>query len=132
QGRRTRQATYDGSSGSYVLTEDLRFLSDGWRHIAELNGSDNSLLRSYAWGLDLSGSLDRAGGIGGLLMIRSTANGPHFFAYDGNGNVSALISATNGAASAVYEYDAFGGILRATGFMANESRFQFSTKRCDK
>ena len=131
QGRRIRQKTYDLSSGS-VLTEDLKFPADGWRHIAELNAGDNSLLRSYVWGLDLSGSLDGAGGIGGLLLIKSAANGPHFFAYDGNGNVSELVSATNGAASATYEYDPFGGVLRATGFIADENRFQFSTKRCDR
>jgi RHS repeat-associated protein len=108
----------------FVLTEDIKFLSDGWRNIAELNASDNSVLRTYVWG--------GAGGIGGLLLINSVANGPHFYAYDGNGNVSALVSATNGAASAGYEYDPFGGVLRATGFMANESRFQFSTKRADR
>jgi hypothetical protein len=62
QGRRIRQATYDGSSGSYVLTEDIKFLSDGWRHIAELNASDNSVLRTYVWGLDLSGSLENEWG----------------------------------------------------------------------
>ncbi|MBF8285969.1 MAG: hypothetical protein HW378_4884, partial [Anaerolineales bacterium] len=32
--------------------------------------------------------------------------------------------------SANYEYEAFGSVLRATGQMANENRFQFSTKRC--
>jgi len=110
----------------------LKFVSDGWRHIAELDGADNALLRSYAWGLDLSGSLDGAGGVGGLLMLNSVANGVHFYVNDGNGNASTLVKASEGTVSARYEYDPFGQTLRATGPMAAENRFQFSTKRCDK
>jgi RHS repeat-associated protein len=132
KGRRVRQTTSDGSSGSYVVTEDLKFLSDGWRHIAELNATNNALMRSYVWGLDLSGSLNGAGGVGGLLMLNSVANGMHFYAYDGNGNVTALVKGSDGTVSANYEYDPFGSVLRTTGAMANENRFQFSAKRCDR
>jgi len=130
-GRRDRQTTYDGSSGSYVTTEDLKFVSDGWRHIAELNATNNALVRSYLWGLDVSGSQDGAGGIGGLLMLNSSANGAHFYAYDGNGNVAGLVSAGDGTGSANYEYDAFGRTLRATGTLAKENPFRFSTKRAN-
>jgi RHS repeat-associated protein len=115
-----------------VVTEDLKFMADGWRHVGELNATNNALLRSYIWGLDLSESPNGAGGVGGLLMLNSVASGAHFYAYDGNGNVAALVRATNGAMSAVYEYDPFGSLLRATGAMADENRFQFSTKRCDR
>jgi len=79
----------------------------------------------------LSGTLDGAGGVGGLLMLNSTANGAHFYAYDGNGDVAALVKASDGTLSATYEYEPFGSVLRATGPMAKENRFQFSTKRCD-
>lgn len=130
-GRRIRQTTSDGSSGSYVVTEDLKFVSDRWRHIAELNATNNALVRSYTWGLDLSGSLGGAGGVGGLLALNSVANGAHFYAYDGNGNASALVKASDGTESARYEYGPFGEVLRATGPMAMENRFQYSTKRCD-
>ncbi len=95
KGRRIRQTTHDLSSGDTV-TEDLKFLSDGWKHIAELNHTNNNLLRSYAWGLDLSIGMDGAGGIGGLLAFNSVLYGQQFYAYDGNGNVVNLISATNG------------------------------------
>ena len=64
RGRRIRQTTYDGSSGSYVVTEDVKFLSDGWRHAVELNAANNAVLRSYAWGLDVSGTLDGRGAWG--------------------------------------------------------------------
>jgi len=132
QGRRIRQTTYDGSSGSYVTTEDTKFISDGWRHLAELNAVNNALLRSYVWGLDLSGSTDGAGGVGGLLMINSVANSLHFYAMNGNGNVAALVKASDGTVSANYEYDPFGQTIRTTGTMASENRFCFSTKRTDR
>ena len=131
KGRRIRQTTYDGSSGSYVVTEDLKFVSDGWRHIVELNATNDALVRSYTWGLDLSGSMDGAGGVGGLLMMNSAANGTHFYAYDGNGNVAGLVNANDGTISAKYEYEAFGKPIRATGLMAKENPFKFSTKRTD-
>ena len=127
-GRRIRQTTHDLSNGD-VVTEDLKFVSDGWRHIAELNAADNALVRSYVWGLDLSGTETGAGGVGGLLMLKSAANGTHFCAYDGNGNVAALVKATDGTVSANYEYGPFGEAVRVTGPLANENPFRFSTKR---
>jgi RHS repeat-associated protein len=130
-GRISRRVEYDGSSGSYVLANDLKFVYDDWRCLVELNATNNSALRSYVWGVDLSGSLTGAGGVGGLLMLNSTANGVHFFGYDGNGNVIALVKASDGTASAFYEYDPFGQTIRATGLMANENPFRFSTKRKD-
>jgi RHS repeat-associated protein len=130
KGRRIRQTTHDLSSRDTV-TEDLKFVSDGWRNIAELNGTNNALVRSYVWGLDLSGTMDGAGGVGGLLMINSTANGVHFYAYDGNGNVAALVKASDGTLSANYEYGPFGEVIRATGIMAKANPFRFSTKYQD-
>jgi RHS repeat-associated protein len=132
KGRRIRQTGSDGSSGSYVVTDDLKFLADGWRHVAELNATNNALVRSYLWGLDLSGTTDGAGGVGGLILMNSVANGVHFAMYDGNGNVAGLAKASDGTASANYEYGPFGETLRATGVEAREMPFRFSTKRTDK
>ena len=131
RGRMVRRTEYNGSSGSYVITNDLKLLYDGYHCMAELNATNNALVRSYLWGLDLSGSLGGAGGVGGLLAINSSANGIHFFAYDGNGNVTALVKATDGSVSARYEYDPFGQTIRATGTMAKENPYRFSTKRTD-
>jgi RHS repeat-associated protein len=133
-GRRIRQTTYDGSSGSYVVSEDLKFVNDGWRCIAELNATNNALVRSYTWGLDLSGSMDGAGGIGGLLFVAhqsaiSNQASTHCVAFDGNGNVAALLSASDGTNTATYEYEPFGKTLRATGPMVRANPFRFSTKR---
>jgi RHS repeat-associated protein len=131
QGRRIRQITYEGSSGSYVVTGDLKFVYDAWQNLAELNATNNAVLRSYVWELDLSGTTAGAGGVGGLLLVNSAAAGVHFAAYDGNGNVTALVGANDGTASGSYEYSPFGETLRATGLMANENPYRFSTKRTD-
>ena len=78
----------------------------------------NGLVMSILRGLDLSGTLQGAGGVGGVLAVSFKTNGTHFFCYDGNGNVTALVNATDGTESARYEYDPFGQTLRATGPMA--------------
>ncbi len=77
-----------------------------------------------------------AGGVGGLLAIYdpSTVNNQpstHFCAYDGNGNVAALMNAMNGLIAAQYEYGPFGEVIRATGPMAKANPFRFSTKYQD-
>ena len=56
----------------------------------------NALVRSYTWGLDAGGSMQGAGGVGGLLMVNAGSGGVHFPAYDLNGNVMGLVNATNG------------------------------------
>lgn len=133
QGRRIRQTTYDGSSGSYVITEDLKFVNDGWNLIAELAAANNAVVRSYVWGSDLSGSMQGAGGVGGLLEVNytGTATTNAFVAFDGNGNVAALVNAADESTVAQYEYGPFGEMLRATGPMANLNPIRFSTKRTD-
>ena len=64
-GRRIRQITSAGSSGTWQVTEDLKLVNDPLlfgRHIAELSGIDNTIVRAYVWGLDLLGTIDGAGG----------------------------------------------------------------------
>ncbi|MDW8382748.1 MAG: hypothetical protein RMN51_11670 [Verrucomicrobiota bacterium] len=110
KGRRIGQKTLLWTNNTWQVAEDLKFLSDPMsvgRHIVELNASNNAPVRSYVWGLDVSGSLDGAGGVGGLLWVTlnaGTASGIHFCAYDGNGNVAALVKARDGTISASDEY----------------------------
>ena len=100
------------TNSAWVSVEDLRFISDPMlfgRHIVEWNPTDNAVVRTYVWGLDLSETMEAAGGVGGLLWVTlHTASGPaagtHFCAHDGNGNVVALASATDGSPTARYEY----------------------------
>ncbi len=103
--------------------------------MGELNANaSNARLRTYVWGLDLSGTLERAGGVGGLLKVTDYTSGTthHFVAYDGNGNVAALVDAdTTGTVTARYEYGPFGEPIRATGTLARKNPLRFSTKYTD-
>jgi len=130
-GRHIRRTDYNGATGSYVLTNDVKFLNDGLHCIAELNATNNSLLRSYLWGSDLSGTMSAAAGVGGLLAVNAASNGVHFCACDGNGNVTALVNGSDGTGSANYEWGPFGEPTRATGPMARVNPFRFSTEYCD-
>ncbi|HPY32159.1 MAG TPA: RHS repeat-associated core domain-containing protein [Verrucomicrobiota bacterium] len=131
--RRTQKIVSSWNGSTYVAQSTNKFVYDGWNLIAILD-SNSSLLASFQWGMDASGSLQGAGGVGGLLSmtIHSGINaGTYFYCYDGNHNVTTLVNATNGAVEAVYDYDPFLGILRATGRLAFINPFVGSTKFCD-
>jgi len=84
----------------------------------------------YAWGLDLSGSLQGAGGVGGLLsQTEITASGAssYFPLADANGNAVTYLDAA-GNVQAHYVYDAFGGTVCQTGDMDDNFVFRFSSK----
>jgi RHS repeat-associated protein len=134
-GRRIRQTTagWNGSNSTWTNANDLKLLYDGWACIAELNATNNALITSYAWGLDLSGTPTGAGGVGGLLWIRPNGGAAHFAVYDGNGNVIGLVDGSTGLESARYEYDTFGNTIRltGTGTIARDNKFRFSTKRTE-
>ncbi len=95
------------------------------------SAGNNALVRSYTWGLDASGSMQGAGGVGGLLMVNAGSGGVHFPAYDLNGNVIGLVNAANGNISAKYEYGTFGEVFSSVGDMAKVNPFGFSTKYTD-
>ena len=134
RGRRIRKQVWSNAAGTGSPTNDLRFVYDGWNLIGALNSS-LSLLNSYTWGLDLSGSLQGAGGVGGLLVASEILNGvvlnSYLPAFDGNGNMAALVKAGDGTESARYEYGPFGEVIRMTGTMAKANPFRFSTKYQD-
>jgi len=138
--RQIRQTTWiwNANPGTWVLTGVLKLVSGPTffgRHIAELNGTNNRLVRTYVWGLDLSGTEQGAGGVGGLLMVTSfqlPASSPTYFAaYDGNGNVAALLHAPSSMPHAHYECGPFGEPIRVTGHAASLNPFRFSSKRTD-
>ncbi|MDB6016375.1 MAG: type secretion protein Rhs, partial [Pedosphaera sp.] len=111
-------------------TNSLHFTYDGWNLIAELNGTNHALIRSYMWGSDLSGSMQGAGGVGGLLAISSPSSA-QFTCFDGNGNITALIDSTNSSIVGQYEYGPFGEVIRVTGQTIKANPFGFSTKYQD-
>ncbi len=133
QGRRIQKTAALFSNGVYSPSSDLRFAYDGWNLLAEFDAlHGNALLHSYTWGLDLSGSLQGAGGVGGLLEIANGSLGTSYFAAtDGNGNVAGLVSVTNGSICARYEYGAYGEPIQTTGAAAEQNPIRFSTKYTD-
>jgi RHS repeat-associated protein len=134
---------YDGSSWSETL--DRKFVWYNWLLLVELDGEDDSVLKKYTWGADLSGQkgnvaasprggrLDGAGGIGGLLATRDEADSKsyvHF--YDGNGNTGQLILRADASTAARYEYDAYGSVTASSGGYADDNAWRFSTKYWDE
>jgi hypothetical protein len=65
---------------------EQKFVYDGWNLIGILNSSFQ-LQSSFVWGLDLSGTVQDAGGVGGLLVVSNSTLGAHFTAYDGEAAV---------------------------------------------
>ncbi len=107
------------------------YIYDGWNlahETIEVAGGAMSEIQ-YFWGNDLSGTLQGAGGVGGLLAV---SIGGQFYlpCLDANGNVTAYID-ESGTVVASYEYDAFGDTIAQTGSHADAFRFRFSTKYHD-
>jgi RHS repeat-associated protein len=140
-GRRIAKITYP--NGSAVASAATVFLYDGWNLIAEykLDAGAWILDHTYTWGLDLSGSTQGSGGVGGLLSVTKheappTASGQasttHFYPiYDGNGNIEAYLD-SNGQLATIFQYGAFGNVLSGGGKGAaiEQAKFshRFSTK----
>ncbi len=129
-GRWIERVVSKWESGDYVPEATNRFVWDGQVLLAILDHT-NGLVAGFMRGVDLSGTLQGAGGVGGLLAITTATNGTHFYCHDGNGNVTALVDADDGSVSALYEYDPFGNELRATGLMAKENPMRFSSQYKD-
>jgi RHS repeat-associated protein len=125
--RRAQKKVSTYNSGSWSLTSNTSFIYNGWNLVKELRTQNSELQTvSYIWGLDLSGSLQGAGGIGGLLA-RVKDGVVHQYTYDGNGNVSELVN-TDGTIAAHYEYDPYGNTIKADGAIAQDNPFRFSSK----
>jgi RHS repeat-associated protein len=129
-GRWIERIVSTNSGSAYVPAFTNRYVWDGNVLLAILD-SQSSIIQSFARGLDLSGSHQGAGGVGGLLWVSAGTNGTHFACFDGNGNVMALVDASTGAESARYEYGPFSEDIRATGPMARINSLRFSTQYAD-
>ena len=93
-GRRVNKKVSSFNAGSWLLTSDFFFLYDGWNLISEwpANGAA-SKAKYYVWGLDLSQSLQGAGGVGGLIATLGTMAGD--FNSDGDVDGSDLLQLIN-------------------------------------
>ena len=120
-GRRVERHVREYTGGQLEETK-TRYLYDGW-NLAMTFEWDSvtdtySAGESYTWGLDLSNTLQGAGGVGGLLM-----EGDRYPLYDANGNIGQKLGAT-GTLDMAAEYGPFGEVV--SGSMVGA--YGFSTK----
>jgi len=119
-------------TGSWLLTNEVHYIYDGLLVIEERD-INNLPQVTYTRGTDLSGEIQEAGGIGGLLARsdNSLPQSPHaYYHTDGNGNVTCLID-TNSAIAAVYSYDPFGNLIAKNGSLCDANLNRFSSKETD-
>lgn len=129
-GRRVRKAV-ELYSGGWEIEYEFKWAYDGWNTVREIRTEGTAVrTKHFVWGLDLSRTLQGAGGTGGLIAAFDLDEAL-LFAYDGNGNVSELMGAT-GNAVAHYEYDSFGNQVVGSGEKANNNYYRFSTRYTDE
>ncbi|HPT16148.1 MAG TPA: RHS repeat-associated core domain-containing protein, partial [Kiritimatiellia bacterium] len=140
-----------GDHDDWHWTDSRYFTYDGWNLIEErkpsarpttmvpyipltnttLLGMGGATAANYVWGLDMAGSLQGAGGVGGLLARSAPESSDFDYAYcDANGNVTGLVD-TNGNVVARYDYDPYGNLLAQSGDQAEANPFRFSSKLWD-
>ena len=136
QGRRIRKlveawdTALNSGAGGWATASDLRFVYDGWNLLTETDALNSGVLvRSHVWGLDLSETIQGAGGVGGLLWTNTPT---HTFASsaDANGNIVAYINTATLAVAGRADYAAFGETVQQTG-VAKDLPFGFSSKYRD-
>ena len=111
---------------SWEAEKSIDYLWDRFNIIAETTVAGSVTNTTYnVWGLDIDGSMQGVGGVGGLLAV---VKGSFTYAptYDGNGNIMDYVS-PDGTIVAHREYDPFGGTVVATSD-ANVFTHWFSTK----
>ncbi|MGH7940027.1 MAG: hypothetical protein ACREFR_03020, partial [Limisphaerales bacterium] len=127
-----RDYTWAAGTSGWQETDEVHFIYDGNVVVEERNAANVPLV-SYTRGNDLSGTLQGAGGIGGLLA-RTTfgqelpgAPTTAFYHADGNGNVTVMIYPDQQLA-AKYLYDPFGNMQAMSGPLRNFNKYRFSSK----
>ena len=130
-GRMRKRTTFAWNGSSWGVSAVVAYIYDGWRPIQERDGSNVPTV-SYTRGTDLSGTLEGAGGIGGLLARSSGYSGGNWTSHayyhaDGNGNITRLL-ATNQSVVASYRYDPFGNTISKSGTLADANVYRFSSK----
>ena len=116
----------------YELVEMRQFVYDDWNLVHEYRYDAVTWEETeieYFWGPDLSGTLQGAGGVGGLVAV--SVDGDYYFpGYDNNGNVIGYWN-EDGDLVAEYAYDAFGNTIYEDGDLADFFPHRFSTKYYD-
>jgi RHS repeat-associated protein len=132
-GRRVQKQVKTGDAVSKTTTT----LWDNWLPVMETDRNSTGTViaqRWYTWGPDVSGSIDGAAGIGGLLEIYEVQGGLATVSlpiYDGIGNIIGLVDGSSGARVATYSYGPFGEVVSSFGPRANQCPFRYQTRFYD-
>ncbi|MDA1277551.1 MAG: hypothetical protein O2960_26415 [Verrucomicrobia bacterium] len=130
-GLRRRRSRLESTwlNGAWALSTVVDYIYDGNVVVSERWGGDEPAV-NYTRGLDASGSMQGAGGIGGLLARSqdvSIVPKHNYYHADGNGNITAMLNASQQIV-AQYLYDPFGKTLATSGWMADANVYRFSSQ----
>jgi hypothetical protein len=132
-GRRTmREHSWKDANGNWHVKSTSQVLWAGWLPVLEERMRDGVDLprRWFQWGADLSGTLEGAGGIGGLVAVIEEGGRPLLPVQDGLGNLCAVIDAGSGQTVARCQFGPFGEPLGERG-EADACPFRWQTKWYD-
>jgi RHS repeat-associated protein len=128
-----RDYTWSAGTSGWVQTNEIHFIYDGNVPIQHRDGNNLPTL-TLTRGNDLSGSLQSAGGIGGILAMTENSllligdpTAHSYFHADGNGNVTMLIN-NNQTQVGKALYDPFGNFLSLSGSKSHINSCWFSSK----
>ncbi|WP_265593491.1 RHS repeat-associated core domain-containing protein [Verrucomicrobium sp. BvORR034] len=112
--------------------EASAMLWDGWLPMLEDRVVDGVVLprRRFVWGLDITGTLDGAGGIGGLIAIEEQGGRILLPIHDGLGNITKVVDKASGSTVAEYSYGPYGEMVGQSGDV-NACPFRYQSKYHD-
>jgi RHS repeat-associated protein len=119
--------------GNWAMSAETRYVYDSMLVVQERDAANLPTV-TYTRGVELSHTLQGAGGIGGLLARSHGYNSTTgawatntFYHADGNGNITYLEDSTQ-ALAASYKYDPFGNLISSSGTLASANVYRFSSK----
>ena len=118
------------TNSAWLQTNEVHFIYDG-NVIIQHRDSNNVPTLTLTRGLDLSGSLQGAGGIGGLLAMTDGTGANYFYHHDGRGNITALMDATENIVGRKL-YGPYGNTLSVSGAKAGINSYWFSSELYDE
>jgi len=122
QGRRTEMKVYSWANNTWSVTKYLKFVYDGYKQIAEYDGTAGTMQKNYTWQPESVGQ--------DVPLWVNNGTSSYYYIVDGNKNIRAMVDGT-GAMVAEYEYGPFGEILSKSGTMADANPFRFSSEYYD-
>ena len=109
-------------------TKSSRYLWDRWNIVRErIDENGRIKTTDNIWGLDINGTHQGAGGIGGLLLVRGGSESL-LPSYDANGNVVEYFSTVDGDSVMHFDYSLFGKLPAEPRYASLRYVFAFSTK----